>query len=60
MIINDLKSLDFLSLDDDVLNKLERYMNITLEENKKFNLTRNDTNDEFIIKNILDSFLIKS
>ncbi len=58
MIINDLKSLDFLSLDDDVLNKLEQYMNITLEENKKFNLTRNDTNDEFIIKNILDSLLI--
>ncbi len=58
MIINDLKSLDFLSLDDDALNKLERYMNITLEENKKFNLTRNDTNDEFIIKNILDSLLI--
>lgn len=58
MNINDLEKVSYLNLDEDMLSKLNEYMNITLKENEKFNLTRNDTIDEFIIKNILDSLII--
>ena len=58
MRIDDLKTVSFLDLNDEQIQKLEKYMNFTLEENSKFNLTRNDNVDDFIIKNILDSLLI--
>ena len=58
MIIEDLKKLDYLKLSDEQLDKLNRYMEITLKENEHVNLTRNDTVDSFIIKNILDSLLV--
>ena len=58
MIIEDLKKLDYLKLSDEQLDKLNRYMEITLKENEHVNLTRNDTVDSFITKNILDSLLV--
>ncbi len=58
MNLEQLKKIDFLSLDDDQIQKLNSYMEFTLEENSKFNLTRNDNKDDFILKNILDSLLI--
>ncbi len=58
MIIEDLKKLDYLKLSDEQLDKLNKYMEITLKENEHVNLTRNDTVDSFIIKNILDSLLV--
>ena len=59
MEIKDLKELDFLNgLSDDKIALLSMYMDFTLTENKKFNLTANDTKDEFIVKNILDSLLV--
>lgn len=58
MIIEDLKKLDYLNLKDEQLDKLNRYMDITLKQNEHVNLTRNDTVDSFITKNILDSLLI--
>lgn len=58
MNINDLVEVKYLNLDEEMLSKLNEYMTITLKENESFNLTRNDTIDEFIIKNILDSLLI--
>ena len=58
MRVSDLKTINFLHLNDEQIQKLESYMNYTLEENSKFNLTRNDNADDFIIKNILDSLLI--
>lgn len=58
MNIKDLKELDYLKLSDEQLDKLNKYMEITLKENEHVNLTRNDTIDSFITKNILDSLLI--
>ncbi len=58
MKLTDLKEIEFLNLGDDQIEKLNKYMEFTLEENSKFNLTRNDNIDDFIIKNILDSLLI--
>lgn len=58
MIIEDLKKLDYLKLSDEQISKLNKYMEITLKENEHVNLTRNDTVDSFITKNILDSLLI--
>lgn len=58
MIIEDLKKLDYLKLSDEQLDKLNKYMEITLKENEHVNLTRNDTVDSFITKNILDSLLV--
>lgn len=58
MRVSDLKTINFLHLNDEQIQKLESYMNYTLEENSKFNLTRNDNAEDFIIKNILDSLLI--
>ena len=58
MNIKDLKELDYLKLSDEQLDKLNKYMEITLKENEHVNLTRNDTIDSFIAKNILDSLLI--
>lgn len=58
MKMEDLKTLDFLKLDEEQILMLQKYMEFTLSENKMYNLTRNDTNDDFILKNILDSLLI--
>lgn len=58
MIVEDLKKLDYLKLSDEQISKLNKYMEITLKENEHVNLTRNDTVDSFITKNILDSLLI--
>jgi len=58
MNLEELKEIDFLSLDYEQIQKLNNYMEFTLEENSKFNLTRNDNKDDFILKNILDSLLI--
>lgn len=58
MNIKDLKELDYLKLSDEQLDKLNKYTEITLKENEHVNLTRNDTIDSFIAKNILDSLLI--
>lgn len=59
MEVASLKEIEFLKdLSDDKISLLKEYMNFTLEENKKFNLTSLDSEDEFIVKNILDSLLV--
>lgn len=59
MNISDLKSLNFLPyLDDKKITLLNLYMNMTLEANEHINLTGNKSNDDFILKNILDSLLL--
>ena len=59
MEVASLKEIEFLKdLSDDKISLLKEYMNFTLEENKKFNLTSLDSKDEFIVKNILDSLLV--
>ena len=58
MELSDLNKIEFLKeLTDEKIILLEKYMNFTLEENKKFNLTALDNKDDFIIKNIIDSLL---
>ncbi len=42
---------------DDMLEKLNKYYNIVIEQNKTMNLTRIITKEDFAIKNILDSVL---
>ena len=59
MEVASLKEIEFLKdLSDYKISLLKEYMNFTLEENKKFNLTSLDSEDEFIVKNILDSLLV--
>lgn len=59
MDINSLKNISFLKeLDDAKLDKLQKYMSLTLEENKKINLTALDDEESFIVKNILDSLML--
>ena len=59
MEVASLKEIEFLKdLSDHKISLLKEYMNFTLEENKKFNLTSLDSEDEFIVKNILDSLLV--
>lgn len=59
MELSDLKEIEFLKdLSDYKISLLNEYMNFTLEENKKFNLTSLDSKDDFIVKNILDSLLV--
>lgn len=58
MELSDLNKIEFLKeLTDEKIILLEKYMNFTLEENKKFNLTALDNKDDFIIKNVIDSLL---
>lgn len=57
MMIKELKKIPYLELSDDKISKLDEYMSITLSENEHVNLTRNDSPDSFIVKNILDSLL---
>lgn len=59
MELASLKEIEFLKdLFDYKISLLNEYMNFTLEENKKFNLTSLDSKDDFIVKNILDSLLV--
>ena len=59
MEVASLKEIEFLKdLSDHKISLLKEYMNFTLEETKKFNLTSLDSEDEFIVKNILDSLLV--
>ena len=55
MELSDLNKIEFLKeLTDEKIILLEKYMNFTLEENKKFNLTALDNKNDFIIKNIIE------
>ncbi|MBP5694017.1 MAG: 16S rRNA (guanine(527)-N(7))-methyltransferase RsmG [Bacilli bacterium] len=58
MKLEQIKEIEFLDLNDAQIDKLFKYMNFTLEENSKFNLTRNYNKESFIIKNLIDSLLI--
>ena len=58
MRIEDLKNIEFLNLNEEQIEQLDSYMHLTLETNKMFNLTRNDDESSFVIKNILDSLMI--
>lgn len=58
MRIEDLKNIEFLNLNEEQIKQLDSYMHLTLETNKMFNLTRNDDENSFVIKNILDSLMI--
>ena len=58
MKLEQIKEIEFLDINDAQIDKLFKYMNFTLEENSKFNLTRNDDKESFIIKNLIDSLLI--
>ena len=42
MKLEQIKEIEFLDINDAQIDKLFKYMNFTLEENSKFNLTRND------------------
>ena len=58
MKLEQIKEIEFLDINDAQIDKLFKYMNFTLEENSKFNLTRNYNKESFIIKNLIDSLLI--
>ena len=58
MRIEDLKNIEFLNLNVEQIEQLDSYMHLTLETNKMFNLTRNDDESSFVIKNILDSLMM--
>lgn len=53
-----LESYPFIKIDENQKNQLVSYMELTLKANESFNLTANDTEESFMIKNIIDSLLI--
>lgn len=58
MTIDYLRTLSYLTFKDCQIDKIQKYIVFTLEENKKYDLTANDDFDSFLIKNVVDSLLI--
>lgn len=58
MTIDFLKSLSFLNIDDEKISKINEYINFSLKENEKYDLTANCDFDSFLIKNVVDSLLV--
>ena len=56
--INSLLSDIDLSIDDNMISDLYRYMNLVLEWNKNINLTAIVDEDDFILKHFVDSLTI--
>jgi len=58
MTYSDLKSISYLSINDEQLEQIQKYTEFTLLENEKYDLTANKTLDTFLVRNVVDSLLI--